>query len=146
MKIDTELTEPVDIQKYRIIYGDTDLAGVVYYGNYMRFLELGRTEYMRNIIKMPYALFEDEGLRFPVAEVYTRYISPALYDDLIFIHTCIHEFTRKTIKFNYAIAREGDNKKIINASTLHVAVDISGKATSFPEKLLNEMKSIFANL
>lgn len=140
MKIDCELTEPVDMQKYRVIYGDTDLAGVVYYGNYMRFLEFGRTEYMRNIMNMPYSLFEEEGIRFPVAEAYTRYSAFALYDNVLLIRSCIHTFTRKTIKFNYEIIREEDNKKIISASTLHMAVDINGKATSFPEKLLNVMK------
>jgi len=145
MKIDIELKNPVYIQKYRVIYADTDLAGVVYYGVYMRFLEIGRTEYMRNIMNLPYALFEEEGIRFPVAELYSRYISPAFYDDLISIHTTIQSFTRKTIKFNYEIFREEDKKKIIRASTLHVAVNNSGKSGSFPEKLLKEMKLLFNN-
>ncbi|MBI2347921.1 MAG: acyl-CoA thioesterase, partial [Deltaproteobacteria bacterium] len=67
------------ISHYRVIYGDTDQMGVVYYANYLRWFEIGRTELLRQI-GMPYTAIEKKGLRFPVIEVSCRYYRPSRYD------------------------------------------------------------------
>ena len=56
------MPEPVHQTTYRVLYGDTDAAGVVYYANYLRYFEKGRTEYMRDLV-MTYKKIEDLGDR-----------------------------------------------------------------------------------
>ncbi len=73
-----------NLTSYRIIYGDTDQMGVVYYANYLKWFEMGRTEFLREI-GVPYVSGEDTGLHFPVIEVSCRYYRPAHYDEGILI-------------------------------------------------------------
>ncbi len=86
MKIDIQ--EPVHTTTCRVLYGDTDAAGVVYYGNYMRYFEIGRTEFMRDLVRS-YKEIEDEGLVLPVIECSARYKASATYDDLLIIKTSL---------------------------------------------------------
>ena len=72
------MREPVHRSTCRVLYGDTDAAGVVYYGNYLRYFELGRTEYMRDLVQT-YREIESQGLVLPVIECYTRYKAPAAF-------------------------------------------------------------------
>ncbi|HZD41108.1 MAG TPA: thioesterase family protein, partial [Terriglobales bacterium] len=71
---------------YRVLYGDTDKMGVVYYGNYLRWFEKGRGEFLRQL-GIPYLSVEQRGIHFPVIEVACRYFRSARYDDLITIET-----------------------------------------------------------
>ena len=74
------------ISSYRVIYGDTDQMGVVYYANYLRWFESGRSEILRQI-GLPDSTIESQGFDFPVVEVNCRYTQSARYDDLIKIET-----------------------------------------------------------
>ena len=84
------MPEPVHKTNIRVLYGDTDAAGVVYYANYLRYFEKGRTEYMRDLV-LSYREIEDLGLLLPVIECYSRYKAPAAYDDLLTIETSLAE-------------------------------------------------------
>ena len=69
--------------RLRVIYGDTDQMGVVYYANYLRYFEAGRNEFIR-AKGLRYRDFEERfGLRLPVAEAGVSYRQPARYDDLL---------------------------------------------------------------
>lgn len=72
--------------EYRVRYSDTDKMGVVYYGNYMRLFEIGRTELLR-AAGLPYADLERDGFLLPVLEAHAEYHEPARYDDLLTIET-----------------------------------------------------------
>ena len=61
-----------NVTTYRVIYGDTDQMGVVYYANYLRWFESGRSELLRQI-GLPYGKIEEQGFHFPVTEVSCRY-------------------------------------------------------------------------
>ncbi len=71
---------------YRVRYSDTDKMGVVYYGNYMRLFEIGRTELLRSA-GLPYAELEADGYLMPVLEAHAQYMLPARYDDIVTIET-----------------------------------------------------------
>jgi len=71
----------------RVYYEDTDLAGIVYYANYMRFIERGRTEWVRSLGIDQSALKRDTGLVFAVRRVEADYLSPARFDDLLTVTT-----------------------------------------------------------
>ena len=89
----------------RVIYGDTDQMGVVYYANYLRFMEAGRNEFIR-AHGLRYRDFEERfGLRLPVAEAKVSYRMPARYDDVVAIETSLAELKRASVRFEYRILR-----------------------------------------
>ena len=126
--------------KYRVIYGDTDTGGVMYYGNYLRLFEIGRTELLRTKGITYREIEEREGLILPVVEVYLRYKAPAFYDDLLTIHTTLSEVKPYRICFGYEIRREA--KLLVQGYTVHVPVTRQGRLTRFPRSLYQQLLSI----
>ena len=117
---------------YRVIYGDTDQMGVVYYANYLAFFERGRCEYMRER-GFDYAAFEKSGFGFPVVDVACRYLQPARFDDLITIETAITGASRVTLEFTYRIVRGGD--VLATGHTRHACVTTAGRPARLPATL-----------
>ncbi|MGB9712938.1 MAG: acyl-CoA thioesterase [Dissulfurimicrobium sp.] len=134
-----EMCQPVLKLQHRIIYADTDAGGVVYYGNYMRLLEMGRTEFMRSMLGVPYQKLQKEGVIFPVSEVFCRYKTSAVYDDLVEIYTSLFNFTGFTIRFHYEIRRTEGGRLLVRGYTVHAAVDREGRLCRIPESLLTAM-------
>ena len=140
------MPEPVHTSSCRVLYGDTDAAGVVYYANYLRFFEKGRTEYMRDLA-LTYREIESQGLLLPVIECYSRYKAPAAYDDLLVIETSLAELKNVSCRFNYRIYRNACNKSRIllaKGYTVHASVNRDGKLTKLPEPLLEKLKKILS--
>ena len=119
---------------YRVIYGDTDCGGVVYYGNYLRLFELGRTELLRANGLTYREIEAKRGLILPVVESYVRYRSPARYDDLLEIETTLTELYPHKVRFNYRIYRA--QALIAEGFTVHAPVNREGRLVKFPEDLL----------
>lgn len=94
-----------NIFKVRVRYSETDQMGYVYYGNYARYYEIGRTELMRSL-GIHYKTMEDEGIMMPVMSMEAKYLRPAKYDDLITIQTHIRNLTDKEIVFESRIFNE----------------------------------------
>jgi acyl-CoA thioester hydrolase len=118
----------------RVIYGDTDQMGVVYYANYLRFFEAGRNEFIR-ARGMRYRDFEERfGLRLPVAEAQVSYKAPARYDDLLTVETTLAEVRRASARFEYRIVRDGD--VLVTGGTVHACVDLEGRVRRMPPELL----------
>ena len=130
-----ELEGPVHVLPYRVLYGDTDKAGVVYYGAYMRLFEAGRTEYLRDLHGISYAGLEKEGIILPVTEAYCRYKSSARYDELLHIHTAVESRSRVSMKFNYNILHSSSERLVARGFTVHAAVNRDGKLVRLPEQL-----------
>ena len=132
-----EMSEPVFRLNYRIIYGDTDAGGIVYYANYLRFMEMGRTELMRNLA-VPSKELERDGIIIPVTECHLRYKASAHYDDLISIHTCLAELTRWSCRFHYRINCQQQDREqlLVKGFTKHACIDRQGKLVSMPEKIM----------
>lgn len=116
----------------RVLYGDTDSGGVVYYANYLRYFEHGRTELMRDT-GCTYRSLEDQGLIMPVAESYIRYKASARYDDLLTVRTAMVELHKVSCRFHYAITRDSDDKLLVKGFTVHAVVNRDGRLTPFPE-------------
>lgn len=128
----------------RVLYGDTDAAGVVYNANFLRYFEIGRTELMRESV-CTYSDIEKMGFILPVTECWARYKAPALYDDLLTIETSISEINRLKCKFNYRILRESPELKrpklLVKGYSIHVATTKEGKMTRLPEEIIEKMSS-----
>lgn len=136
---------PVFSTTCRVLYGDTDAAGVVYNANYLRYFEQGRTEMMREWV-CTYKEIESQGLILPVTECHVRFKSPAFYDDLLNISTSVAELTQFTCRFNYRITRqETDGSKpilVARGYTVHAAVTRAGKLIRLPQCLLDKLAPI----
>jgi acyl-CoA thioester hydrolase len=128
-----------NVTTYRVIYGDTDQMGVVYYANYLRWFERGRGELLR-ACGIPYATIERRGMHFPVAELSCRYFKPAHYDDLIVIETRITSVRRASLTFTYRITREVEAILLASASTKHACVDGQGRIMRMQDDLLKVLE------
>ncbi|HEX6175979.1 MAG TPA: thioesterase family protein [Candidatus Binatia bacterium] len=128
-----------NVTTYRVIYGDTDQMGVVYYANYLRWFERGRAELLR-ACGIPYATIERRGMHFPVAELSCRYLRPAHYDDLIVIETRITSVSRASLTFTYRITREAEALLLASGSTKHACVDGQGRIMRMQHDLLRALE------
>lgn len=114
-----------NLTSYRVIYGDTDKMGVVYYANYLRWFELGRSELLRRA-GIPYSDIERRGVHFPVAEATCRYFNSARYDDLVTIETRLTAVRRASLTFTYRITDDTGGTLLASGSTKHACVDHRG--------------------
>jgi len=126
---------------YRVIYGDTDCGGVMYYGNYLRLFEIGRTELLRSAGITYREIEEERGLILPVVEVQVRYKAPARYDDLLAIETRLSEVRSHRVRFDYRVDSE-EGRTLATGYTVHVPVNRKGRLTRFPEDLLAALEKL----
>ncbi len=138
-----ELIEPVFRMEHRVIYGDTDAGGIIYNANYLRFMEMGRTEMMRGH-GLPYSEMEREGIILPVTECYLRYKASGRYDDLLTIATSLNELTLFTLRFHYRISCQRDSKELllVKGFTKHACIDRQGRLMPFPDSIMARISSI----
>ncbi len=123
---------------YRVIYGDTDCGGVMYYANYLRLFEIGRTEFIRQRGLTYKEIEEDLGIILPVVEVYAKYKASARYDDLLTIKTTLSELKPFKITFSYEIYRK--DELLCQGKTTHVPINREGKIVRLPEKIQTLLK------
>jgi acyl-CoA thioester hydrolase len=117
----------------RVRYAETDQMGVVYYGNYFTWFEIGRIELCRQL-GFEYKRMEAEDDSFiVVAEASCRYKRPARFDDLLTIRTRVTQAQRRTVRFGYEIFSQ-TGELIATGETLHVICDRMGRPKSLPEK------------
>ena len=117
----------------RVYYEDTDLGGVVYYANYLRFIERARSEWIRELgidqIKMR---DEDEAI-FVVTKIKADYLSPARFDDILRVDTRIKVVSPVRAYFYQNIFRE--EKVIFRSEVCVTCTSNSGKVLRLPEKI-----------
>ncbi len=121
----------------RVLYGDVDSMKVAYYGNYMRWFELGRAEYMRNR-GFPYSEAEKRGVFLPVIEAFCKYRKSVRYDDLIWIEARPEDVRRVKVRFAYRILNEAE-ECMAEGYTVHAAVDETGRVVRLPDFLLEAL-------
>jgi acyl-CoA thioester hydrolase len=119
----------------RVIYGDTDKANVVYYANYLRYFEMGRTELLRENGLTYKQLEEETGAILAVAEAKLRYRASAHYDDLLTIETRITEHDKVSLLFSTRILRE--EQLLVEGTCKLAAVTPEGKLSRLPAELVS---------
>jgi acyl-CoA thioester hydrolase len=92
----------------RVYYEDTDMGGVVFYANYLKFMERGRTEWLRAVGVNQSELAAQEQRGFMVTELDIRYLKPARLDDLLQIESAITRMGRASLHFHQRICRNGE--------------------------------------
>jgi acyl-CoA thioester hydrolase len=125
--------------KVRIYYHDTDCGGVVYYANYLKYLEEARSEYFEGRGLIIKDLLK-EGVGFVVARQEMDYKSPAVYGDTLEIKTRVSDASLTRVNFEYDIVNQ-DGKLVASAKTVLVFVDKSLKPRRVPEEMLKKLTS-----
>lgn len=92
----------------RVYYEDTDLAGIVYYANYLKFIERARSEFLREIGVDQTVLKKEAGVVFAVRRVEADYLAPALFDDDLTVRTRVQTVTAARIVLNQDVMRGED--------------------------------------
>lgn len=127
----------------RVYYEDTDFSGVVYHASYLRFLERGRTEFLRALGIEHRAIFESggAGYYFAVRAMTIDFRKPALMDDALLVETRVKAIGGASIEMAQAIIRGGE---VLVTAKVKIAVVAGGKATRVPAPLLAKLQSIQA--
>lgn len=109
----------------RIYYEDTDLSGVVYHANYLRYFERARTEWVRALGLAQDRLMQSEGLAFTVADLQIRYLRPARLDDDLEVTVTVAQRRRASLLFEQQLRRQRDPNEILATAQVRVAcVDV----------------------
>lgn len=122
----------------RVRYAETDQMGVVYHGNYVQYLEQGRTEWLRNM-GFSYKWMEDNGIHLPVIKLSINYKAPAKYDDELTVFTSLRKIPTYRIEFYYEIYNQ-NNELLVTADTTLVFINSeTNKLTKAPKYLLDKL-------
>lgn len=116
----------------RIFYEDTDMAGIVYYANYLRYIERARSDIVEQI-GLDQRTMRDEGLVFAVTRVEADYIGAARFGDRLEVHTTHQAEGPVRWVFDQDVLRDG--KVIFRAKVTAVCMTTAGKPTRLPAKL-----------
>ena len=122
---------------YRVIYGDTDQMGVLYYANYLRIFEVGRNEYLR-ARGTTYREVEARGFALPVTEARCKYHRPARYDDVLTVETRVSKVKGARVEFSYALRNEAGDL-LAQGVTEHAALGANGRPGRLPPDLVEAL-------
>ena len=115
----------------RVYYEDTDLAGIVYYANYLKYIERARSEWLRALGVDQAGLKAEEGLVFAVRRVQAEYLRPARYDDVVTVVSSLIEQSGARLELQQDVLR-GETVLFEGRVTL-VCLDAQGRARRVPD-------------
>jgi acyl-CoA thioester hydrolase len=123
----------------RVRYSETDQMGVVYHPHYLSWMEIGRTELLRDI-GYRYRDLEEAGYLLPLVAVYARYLSPALYDEDIVVESAATELGGTKLRIDYRM-RKPDGAPVCEGYTVHALVLKKGmRPTRFPPDIRDALQ------
>ncbi len=119
----------------RVYYEDTDLGGVVYYANYLRFIERARTEMLRALGVVQSDLKDKAGLMFMVRRCSIDYRGSARLDDELIVETAPSAIGGASLELDQKVFRKGDDALLVEARVLIACVTAEGRAARMPRDL-----------
>lgn len=126
----------------RVRYADTDQMQFVYNGKYLEYFEVGRTEMMR-AYGLPYFKMEEKGFQLPLLEAHIKYISHALYDDLLVVEAFVDSYPEFRIRIDYKVVRKTTQELIAEGYTEHVFIKKDSKKPVRPPKFFADVLKPF---
>ena len=120
----------------RVYYEDTDMAGIVYYANYLKFIERARSEWVRHLGLDQNVLRKDHGIVFAVRKVEADYLKSAKFDELLLISTELQKKTRVRLNFSQEIYRDSD--LIFRANLVIVPLSVAGGLVKLPKIIFDK--------
>lgn len=126
--------------RVRVYYEDTDSGGVVYYANYLRFMERARTEWMRARGFEQDRLRAEHGLLFAVRSAQVDYLQPARFNDLLDVSVAVQDVGRASLTFHQAVTR-ADEAPLLCSGMLKIAcIDAAAfRPKAIPDFILKEL-------
>ncbi len=125
--------------KTRVYYEDTDLAGIVYYANYLKFIERARTEWVREKGVDQSVLKDGYGVVFAVRRIEADYLSPARFGDDLIVETRLSSHSGARIALVQNVFRDGET--LFAAKVTLVALTEGGRAVRFPAEVRRLLES-----
>jgi len=120
--------------RFRVRYAETDQMGVVYYANYLVWMEIGRAEYCRAAGARYKDMESADGIRLAVVEAQCRYLHPARYDEEIAVETSIARANRRMVEFDYRMRDAATGRELATGGTKHIFLGPDMKPVRLPEK------------
>ena len=117
----------------RVFYEDTDMAGIVYYANYLKFIERARSDWVRGAGVDQNAMREDDGVVFAVRRIEADYLAAARFDDRLEVATKLLQMTGARLVMGQKVTR-GD-EVIFKAEVTVVCVNSSGQPARLPAEI-----------
>ncbi|MEO8449753.1 MAG: thioesterase family protein [Gemmatimonadota bacterium] len=132
--------EPISSVRVRVNYSETDQMGVVYHANYVIWLDIARTEHLRQT-GVTYAELERQGIRLAVGRLQVRYIEPAKYDDEIVVRCWVRDAGSRRISFGYAVDH-ADGRLLATAVTDMYVLDAAFRWTRLPAEVKAQLEPV----
>jgi acyl-CoA thioester hydrolase len=120
--------------RFRVRYAETDQMGVVYYANYLVWMEIGRVELVRACGFEYKQLEQEEGLYLAVIEANCRYLSPARYDEEIVVRTEVAKSAVRIVEFAYEIRSAEPERLLASGWTRHMWLNREWRPAQLPER------------
>lgn len=136
--LDGTLADGIHHRPVRVYFEDTDFSGVVYHAAYLKFMERGRSDFMR-CLKLSHAALAEHGMAFGVAHMDIRFRAGAGIDDLLLVRSAIVEFSGARAVFEQSVLR--DNRPLVEARVT-VALIRNGR----PQRLPAEIRTLFGTV
>ncbi|MHB8746748.1 MAG: tol-pal system-associated acyl-CoA thioesterase [Gammaproteobacteria bacterium] len=135
----TEFIWPV-----RVYYEDTDSGGVVYYANYLRFMERARTEWLRSLGFEQDELLKRDNILFAVRSVSLDYFKPARFNDRLLVSASIYTRGHASLGFEQNVRRAGDENTVLCAGQIRIAclAADSFRPQPIPPHILTELPDV----
>ena len=121
----------------RVYYEDTDMAGIVYYANYLRYIERARSEAVRDVGIEQLSMRDDDGVVFVVRQVVADYLSPARFDDVLTIETVTSGLKAATMQM-FQTVKCGD-RVVFTADVKVACMSTAGKPTRYPADIRQKL-------
>jgi acyl-CoA thioester hydrolase len=126
--------KPAIETRFRVRYAETDQMGVVYYANYLVWMEVGRVELCKSLGFSYRDMEREDGVLLAVAEACCRYLSPARFDDEVIVKTWIEEANTRMATFAYEMRLAGGDRMLATGQTRHIFVDREMRRARLPQK------------
>lgn len=136
----TEFVWPI-----RVYYEDTDRAGVVYYANYLKFMERARSEYLRSLGFEQDQLIEQDGVIFAVRAIALDYLRPARFNQLLDVTARVAEVGKASLLFAQRVQRaQGDATEVMCEGTVKIACLAADtlRPTATPPRLRHRLMEV----
>ena len=126
--------------RFRVYYEDTDAGGVVFYANYLKFIERGRTEYLRDLGFDQSVLANQKNVVFVVKSLSADYLSPAYLDDMVEVQTNIKSIKNASLVFAQKILSLEKNTVLFKAEVKVVCVSTNNlKPCAIPQEIMEKL-------
>lgn len=126
--------------RVRVYYADTDAGGVVYYGTYLRWLEMARWELIEGL-GVPVAEYAAQGILFAVVRIEVDYLAPAALADELEIGTEVEGVRRVRFTVRHRVTRVADGQPLVAARVALASLSREGKIVALPESLASALQS-----